>query len=107
MNLDLKIGSIYWVRIARLEKSEDGRTLVPNQEISLRLEPARYTGYSGGSPPKHTWDFLGLASAEEMAIVTEVGSEIHRSQEELDSESLAEAERNTAHLRPPYRSDAS
>ena len=28
MNLDLKIGSIYWVRIARLEKSGDGRTLI-------------------------------------------------------------------------------
>lgn len=76
MTDDLNVGSIYWVRIARLEKSGDGRTLIPSQEISLRLEPARYTGYSGGSPPKHTWDFLGLASAEEMAIVLEVGSEI-------------------------------
>lgn len=75
MDLGLKVGAYYWVRKAPLIRSDDGRTLVPG-EPSMQAEPARYTGYSGGSPPVMTWDFIGLASAEEMAVVVEIGPEI-------------------------------
>lgn len=73
--MNLIVGAYYLVRKSPLIKSEDGRTLVPG-EVSLLIEPARYTGHSGGSPPVPTWDFIGLASAEEMAIVVEIGREI-------------------------------
>lgn len=77
MVTELKIGSFYWVRKAPLLKSEDGRTLVQG-EISSLAEPARFTGLSGGSPPKETWDFIGIASEEETAIVIEIGPEIRQ-----------------------------
>lgn len=38
--------------------------------------PARFTGVSGGSPPRPTWDFLGKPSAEEAYEVIWVGPQI-------------------------------
>lgn len=38
--------------------------------------PARFTGISGGSPPRPSWDFIGKPSAEEAHDVAWVGPQI-------------------------------
>jgi hypothetical protein len=53
-------GAFYWVVVAGCES----------------LVPARFTGVSGGSPPRPTWDFVGKPSAEEDHEVTWVGPQI-------------------------------
>ena len=72
---NLKLGSYYWVRVIDLVPAADGRTLVCSEDIS-DLQPAKFTGISGGSPPRPTWDFIGKPSYDEMAVVCYIGREI-------------------------------
>lgn len=60
----LREGGFYWVQYSKLEISADGRTYNATEEV-FGPEPAKFTGMSGGSPPRATWDFLGVASAVE------------------------------------------
>jgi hypothetical protein len=57
----LEIGAFYWVQFSKLELASDGRTYQPTEEV-FGPEPARFTGMSGGSPPRSTWDFVGVAT---------------------------------------------
>lgn len=68
-------GAFYWILYSKLVLAEDGRTSQPSEEI-FGPEPARFTGDSGGSPPRPTWDFIGVASELEDRQVREVGPQL-------------------------------
>ena len=71
----MREGAFYWVHYSKLTLAEDNRTYRPDDKV-LGPEPARFTGISGGSPPRPTWDFLGEPSDVESREVRGVGPEI-------------------------------